>query len=117
MVAQQIDVTSRDIDKFYLNMLETTTNENGERAYSKFAEKYIDIEVDLKYLLQKNKRREKNKESIEINERILAKWLEYKGIHKEENKLSDTDIEANMKNMENLMNTFRVVEEIKKGIK
>ncbi len=117
MVAQQIEVVAKKIDKFYLIMLETTKNEKGKRAYLMFAEQYIDIEVELKNLLQKNNRRDKNQESIEINKRILKKWLEYKETHKTENQLSDADIEANKMNFENMMNTFRIAEESKKGIK
>lgn len=117
MVAQQIEVVAKKVDKFYLTLLETTNNIDEERAYLKFAEQYIDIEVELKSLLQKNQRRAKNQESIEINERILRKWLEYKGIHKTENQLSNTDIEANRMNFENMMNTFWVAEELKKRIK
>lgn len=117
MVAQQIEVVAKKIDKFYLTMLETTNNENEQRVYSKFAVQYIDIEVELKSLLQKNQRRANNQESIVINERILNKWLEYKEIHKRENQLSNADIEANMMNFENMMNTFRIAEELKKRIK
>ncbi len=117
MVAQQIDVVAKKIDKFYLTLLETTQNENEQRVYSKFAEEYIDIEVELRNLLQKNNRRDKNQESIEINKRILNKWLEYKEIHKTENQLSNADIEANKMNFENMMNTFRIAEELKTRIK
>jgi hypothetical protein len=117
MVAQQIDVVAKKIDKFYLTLLETTQNENEQRVYSKYAEAYIDIEVELSNLLQKNNRRDKNQESIEINKRILNKWLEYKEIHKTENQLSNADIEANKMNFENMMNTFRIAEELKTRIK
>lgn len=117
MIAQQIEAVTKKVDKFYITLLETTENVEGQRDYLNFAEQYIDIEVELESLLQKNKRRAKNQESIKINERILNKWREYKGIHKNENQLSDTDIEANKMNFENLMNTFRITEEIKKTIK
>src|SRR5680860_1137616 len=59
-IAQQIEVVAKKVDKFYLTMIETTKNEPEQRAYSKFAEGYIDIEVELKNLLQKNQRRDKN---------------------------------------------------------
>jgi hypothetical protein len=117
MIAQQIENVSKKIDKFYLTMLETTTHEDGQRAYTKFAEQYIDIEVELKSLLQKNNHRAKNQESVQINQKILDKWVEYKGIHKSENNLSDSDIEANKINLDNMMNTFRTAEELKKRIK
>jgi len=117
MVAEKIEEVNKEIDKFYLVMLETTVNENGERAYDKYSEQYIDIQLDLKSLLQKNKRREKNQETIQINQRIYDKWLEYKEIHETQNELSDADIEANMTNIDNMLNTMLAAEQFKKAIK
>lgn len=117
MVAEKIEEVNKEIDKFYLVMLETTVNENDERAYDKYSEQYIDIQLDLKSLLQKNKRREKNQETIQINQRIYDKWLEYKEIHETQNELSDADIEANMMNMDNMLNTMLAAEQFKKAIK
>jgi len=41
VIAQEIDEAAKDIDAFYLTMLETTANENGERAFKRFAEGYV----------------------------------------------------------------------------
>lgn len=116
-VAAQIETVNKEIDRFYMVMLETTMNDNGERAYDKYAENYIDIQLDLKNLLQKNKRRDKNQETIKINQRIYDKWNEYKDIHKSQNELSDADIEANMMNMDNMLNKMLAAEQFKKAIK
>jgi hypothetical protein len=115
-IAQQIEVVAKKIDKFYLIIEETTTEEN-QREYSAFTEQYIDIEVELKNLLAKNKKRAKNKESITINETVLKKWMEYKEIHKKQNDLKNSAIKLNLINLQNLMNSFRVAEEAKRGIK
>ncbi len=116
-IAQQIEVVAKKTDKFYLTMQETTENENNQRNYSQFAEQYIDIEVELKNLLDKNERRSKNQESIKINKTVLDKWLEYKKIHKKKNEITNDDIELNLVNLRNLLNTFRVAEEAKGRIK
>lgn len=117
MVAEKIEEVNKEIDKFYLVMLETTLNEDDERIYDKYAEQYIDIQLDLKSLLQKNKRRDKNDETIKINQRIYDKWIEYKEIHKSQNELDDADIEANMMNMDNMLNTMLAAEQFKNAIK
>ncbi len=116
-IAQQIEVVSKKVDKFYLTMQETTINKNNQREYSRFVEQYIDIEVELKNLLQKNERRDKNPESIKINKTILDKWLEYKEKHKTNDEIKDSDIKLNLANLRNMMNTFRVAEEAKRNIK
>ena len=112
-IAQQIEVVAKKMDKFYLTMQETTTEESQQRVYSRFTEQYIDIEVELKNLLAKNKHRDKNKESITINETVLNKWLEYKNIHKEKDSLKDSEIKLNLMNLQNLMNSLRVAEAAK----
>ena len=52
-ISQQIESTAKAIDKFYLLMLGTSKAENGGRAFSKFSEQYVDVEVELNSLLNK----------------------------------------------------------------
>ena len=91
-VAQQIESTAKMVDRFYLIMAETTTEQKG-REYEKFAEGYVDIQVELMSLLNKNKMRPLNKSSIENCELALGTWKELKEFHKESNTLSDVMIE------------------------
>ena len=62
-VSEQIENIARTVDKFYLTMQETTQNDNNDREYSRYVEDYINIEVELNSLLNKNRVRPLNKES------------------------------------------------------
>lgn len=109
-IAQQIENTSKAIDKFYLSMLETTSASDGGRAYSKFAEQYVDIEVELNSLLNKNKIRPLNENSIRICELTLQQWIKYKEEHKKDNSLSDGLIKLNRKTFSDLFYAMQVAE-------
>ncbi len=113
-VAQQIIETAKRVDKFYLNMLETTTDSNGERAYNKFADTYVDIEVELVSLLNINKVRPLNENSTRICEIALEIWTKYKNEHKEDDTLSDEDISGNRDYLNDLFYSMLVAEEGKK---
>jgi len=95
VIAQEIDEAAKDIDAFYLTMLETTANENGERAFKRFAEGYVDIEVKLNAILTKNKLRELNENSVEISKNTVELWQRFKNRHKEDDTISDANIELN----------------------
>ena len=96
-------------------MLETTRNENNEREYSKFVNDYIDIEVELNSLLNKNRIRPLNKESTRNCEIVIETWLKYKDRHKEQNKISDADIELNRDYFRDLFVVILTGEEAKKN--
>src|SRR5688572_8141410 len=88
-IAGQMDQAAKLTDKFYLKMLETTKNENEGRSYAKFAEEYVVIEVELNSLLNKNKVRPLNENSVRICEITLELWIKYKEEHKTDNELGD----------------------------
>jgi len=113
-IADQIENVSKSIDKFYLTMLETTTEVNGGRVYSKFAEQYVAIEVELQSLLNKNKARTKNEETIKICEKTISLFEKYKNEHKKENTINDTDITLNLNNMRRMLNPLIISEKAKK---
>ena len=112
MVAQQIEVVAKKVDKFYLTMLETTSEEN-ERQYSKFVKEYIDIEVELNALLNKNQIRPLNKESTRNCVIALQYWIKYKVKHKKDNVISDVDIELNRDYLHDLFIVIQIGEEAK----
>lgn len=113
-ISEQIDNVAKTVDKFYLSMLETTTVENEERSFDKFSEKYVEIEVELNSLLQKNKIRPLNKNSTRICEITLQFWVKYKEEHKAKNTLKDGLILLNRNKFNNLFFAMRVADE---GIK
>jgi hypothetical protein len=96
-IVQQIETTAKEIDRFYLEMLE------GEiRTYSHFQKEYIDFEVELNSLLMKNKVKPLNEHSTRICEITLELWRKYKDEHKEDNALSDGLIKLNRKTFDDL---------------
>ncbi len=113
-ISEQIENTSKTVDKFYLSMLEFTSSENDGRAFDKFAREYVDIEVELNSLLTKNKIRPLNENSTRICEITLQLWIKYKEEHKTDNTLSDGLIKLNRKTFSDLFYAMRVAEEGKK---
>lgn len=115
-ISQEILETAKRVDKFYLNMLETTVNENDERAYNKMVNSYVEIEVELVSLLSKNKIRPLNENSIRICEITLELWVKYKNEHKEDNELSDGLIKLNLLTFRDLFYAMLVAEKAKEII-
>jgi len=113
-VTEQIENVSKSIDKFYLTMLETATEADGGRVYGKFAEQYITIEVELQSLLNKNKVRTKNEETVKICERTITLFEKYKNEHKKENTINDTDIKLNLNNLRRMLEPLMISEKAKK---
>lgn len=112
-IAKQIESLAKQVDKFYLEMLETTSNSNGGRAFKKFTESYVNIEVELNSLLNKNQVRPLNENSIRICEITLQLWIKYKNEHKEDNNLSDGLIKLNRKTFGDLFYSMQVAEAAK----
>lgn len=109
-ISTQIDNTSKQIDQFYLSMLETTTAANSGRKYDQFAKDYIAIEVELNSLLNKNKIRPLNENSVRICEITLQLWQKYKAEHKTDNTLSDGLIKLNRVTFSDLFYAMQVAE-------
>jgi hypothetical protein len=109
-IKEQIESTSKEIDRFYLNMMDLTTNTEGGRSYDKFREGYINIEVELLSLLNKNKVKPLNTHSTRICEITLEMWRRYKQEHKEDNAIPDGLIKVNMLAMSDLMYAMLVAE-------
>jgi hypothetical protein len=116
-ISAQIDNTAKEVDKFYLTMLETTKTDSGGRAFEKFSQDYINIEVELNSLLTKNKIRPLNENSTQICEITLQLWLKYKAEHKTDNTLSDGLIILNRKTFSDLFYAMQVAEKGKELVK
>lgn len=67
-------------DVFYGGMLEMP---DGERSYAKFSARYVEIEADIRSLVQRNAARELNTESRRISETILGFRHQYRKAHQE----------------------------------
>jgi len=107
---EQIESTSKEIDRFYLTMMDLHDNKEGGRAYEKFREGYINIEVELISLLNKNKVKPLNTHSIRICEITLQIWRKYKQEHKEDDAIPDGLIKYNMLAMNDLMYAMLIAE-------
>lgn len=91
-ISEQIEMTSKAVDRFYLFMLETTEGKDRDRAYSNFLKDYMNIEVELNSLLSKNKIRPLNENSAKICEITLELWLKYKTEQKRDDTLNNNVI-------------------------
>jgi len=83
---EEILQVGKKVDKFYGDLLEVNSD---ERAYQKFRAQYVEIEVDIRSLVTRNKIRALNEESTQISETILKLWLKYKDAHKANDTYSD----------------------------
>jgi hypothetical protein len=115
-ISEQIVNTAKAVDKFYLSMQDNTSAENGGRAFSKFSEQYVNIEVELNALLSKNKIRPLNQNSTRICEITLELWTKYKEEHKKDNTLSDGLVKLNQKTFSDLFFAMQVAEKGKQII-
>lgn len=109
-ISDHIETTSKEVDKFYLSMLETTNESGDNRMFNKFSKGYVDIEVELNSLLNKNEIRPLNKNSVRICEITLGLWQKYKEEHKTDNTLSDGLIKLNRKTFSDLFFAMQVAE-------
>ncbi|MCH6235357.1 hypothetical protein [Cognataquiflexum rubidum] len=109
-IKEQIESTSKEIDRFYLTMMDKTTNSEGGRSYEQFREGYINIEVELLSLLKKNRVRPLNTHSTRIGEITLELWRKYKQEHKEDNAIPDGLIKLNMLAMSDLFYAMLIAE-------
>jgi len=115
-LATETDNVAKEVDHFYLNMLETSKATGGGRTYEKFAPDYVDLETDITALLNKNRIKALNGNSIKICEITLAKFIKYKEEHKKDNTLSDGLVKLDRKYMDDLFFAMRVAENAKKII-
>ena len=112
-ITEQINTTAMKVDKFYLSMQESTTQEKDGRAYSNFIEDYVEIEVELNSLLSQNKTRPLNKNSTRICEITLQLWVKYKEEHKVKNTLPNGLLILNRKTFSDLFYAMMVAEKAK----
>ena len=74
---EEILKVGKKVDRFYGDLLEVPE----KRPYRTYAEKYVEIETDLRSLHLRNQARPLNQESIRIVEIMLNHWIAYKKLH------------------------------------
>lgn len=93
--------TGKKVDLFYGKLLEMPEK---DRAYSKFADQYVEIEVDIRDLVTRNSVRPLNSESTKISETILKQWNENRDKHKAKDGYKDGTAQLDR---DNLIDLFR----------
>lgn len=78
----EIITVGKKVDRFYGDLLEEPEK---IRLYKTYAERYVEIETDLRSLQMRNQARPLNQDSTEISEIILSLWIKYKGNHATKN--------------------------------
>jgi hypothetical protein len=112
-MAKEISTTARTVDAFYLNMLASTQEGTGQRQFKNFAQDYANIQADLNSILQKNKARPLNGESISICQIAANYWTTLTERHRNK-ELTDARIEVNRLYLRDLFFAMLKAEEAKK---
>jgi phage gp16-like protein len=111
VVSDQISTVSKMIDKMYLSMAE---QDASARQYSQYSAQYINIEVELNSILNKNQSKFQNEHSAAIAENVVKQWLKYKQAHKTANGITDGQLTMNHQYMSEQMNRLQRSENDKK---
>lgn len=102
---------SKKVDLFYGNLLEIP---EPDRQYKKFAEKYVEIQSDMRSLVTRNQARPLNLESTKISETILDLWVKYKDNHQAKDGYSNGTAKLDRKRFIRLFNAAAAAEAAKK---
>ena len=110
-VADQITATSKLIDKLYLTMLDQDV---AKRKYDNYSAAYINIEVELNAIVNRNKTKLKNADAQKVAENTVQLWTKYRLDHKIKDLLPDAAIKLNLIYMRDAMNDLQLSEDNKK---
>ena len=81
--------TYKEIDTFYINLLNAPKE---ERLYKSYSNTVNTIESEISLMVLKNSTRALNTESIKISKNILDSWRKHKNLFRKDNSYSDEDI-------------------------
>ncbi len=110
-VKDEILSISKHIDRFYVQLLNTIEE---ARTFASVKQQYLDIEVELRGLITRNKIRSKNEESVRQSEIALELWLDDKKTHQESNTVSDFIINQHRDQFQRIFIAMAKGEEAKK---
>ena len=83
---KQIEMIDREVDRLYMDLSFTPME---ERHYRLFAKRYQEVLLHIRSLERRQKRREKNTESLKQTQTLLGFWIQDDATHKKNNTLSD----------------------------
>ncbi len=92
-IEAQISKTARLTDALYLQMLDVR---EADRKYEKYADKYLDIQVDINSLLLKTQVRDHNTNLLIMVQNLQKMFVQFKEDHKTKGVLTDADVQLNM---------------------
>jgi sRNA-binding regulator protein Hfq len=81
--------TYREIDNFYINLLNTPEK---QRIFKDYSNSINTIESEISVMVLKNSARPLNTESTKIAKNILVSWRKHKILFQKDNSYSDVDI-------------------------
>ncbi|MBD1557256.1 hypothetical protein HC752_09905 [Vibrio sp. S9_S30] len=79
-------------DKSTFPALDLSFTSQEERHYRVFAKRYQEVLLHIQSLERRQKRREKNTESLKQTQTLLSFWRQYDATHQKNNTLSDVMI-------------------------
>ncbi|HET9825336.1 MAG TPA: hypothetical protein VFP87_08380 [Chitinophagaceae bacterium] len=91
-IEEQIVNTAKMNDRLYLEMQDQQVS---DRAYTKYASKYLDIESEINSLLLKNEARRQSHDLVVITNNLKTLFVQFKEKHKQDNTISNADIKLN----------------------
>lgn len=89
------------------------TQDAEARSYAQFAPQYQSILPRLKMLLELNKMRDHNEDSIEQSENLMALWLRDMKYHEEKNTISDFVIKRRTQQYQRMFDAMLLAENAK----
>lgn len=99
----------REVDLFYARLVDVPL---AERRYAAYAERYAQIEADIRSLVRRNAARPLNDESHTIVLRILTFWTQYRDKHREKDAYADARFDR--ERFFRLFNAAAAAEEVKR---
>jgi len=99
----------REVDVFYAKLIDVSTE---KRRYAPYADRYAEIEADIRSLVRRNAARPLNSESSKINGQILKFWTQYRDKHREKDAYSDARFDR--ERFFRLFNAAAAAEEVKR---
>lgn len=99
----------REVDLFYAKLVDVLPD---KRRYAPYADRYAEIEADIRSLVRRNAARPLNSESSKINNQILKFWTQYRDKHREKDAYSDARFDR--ERFFRLFNAAAAAEEVKR---
>jgi hypothetical protein len=115
--ASNIQKVAKTTDAFLLNMMLTSSSDDGSRQFENYAGGYAAIESELVSLRLQNQVRPINDHSIRISKIALEMWLDYMNEHKNDDSVSDGILKLNRMYMQDVFRAMLIAEEGKNFVK